>query len=93
MVSASFYLKRFIGQQGWRRLHYLTFALFLGAMMHGLFAGTDSREDWARYMYLGSGLAVLFLTFFRILVSRRVAAQAKLNPTPRREPTAVGQQL
>jgi len=75
VVTASFYLKRFIGQKGWRVLHYATFGLFLGAMVHGLLAGTDSREQWAQMTYLSSGLAVLFFTFFRILASRRVAAQ------------------
>jgi predicted ferric reductase len=75
-VSASFYLKRYIGQKGWRVLHYATFALFLGAMLHGIFAGTDTRQAWVQYMYLASGLAVLFLSFFRILASNRAARKA-----------------
>ena len=88
IMSASFYLKRFIGQKGWRNLHYLTFALFVGAMVHGLFAGTDSQELWAQYMYLGSGLGVLFLTFFRILASRRAAAKpARAAPANPQVPT------
>jgi len=86
IVSASFYLKRFIGQQGWRALHYATFALFVGATVHGVFAGTDSREQWAQLAYLSSGLLVLFLTFFRILASRRAMQQAKRPTAPAREP-------
>lgn len=90
LISASFYLKRFIGQKGWRLLHYATFALFLGAMLHGLFAGTDSDSRWVQYMYLGSGLAVLFLTFFRILASRRAAAPKKREaPKPIVAPPAM----
>jgi predicted ferric reductase len=72
IVTASFYLKRFIGQKGWRRLHYLSFALFVGALVHGVFSGTDSDETWAKVVYLGSGILVLFFTFFRILASKRV---------------------
>ena len=89
VVTASFYLKRFIGQMGWRVLHYATFALFLGAMVHGLLAGTDSREQWAQLTYLSSGLTVLFFTFFRILASRRVAAREAKRAVPPVQGTAV----
>ena len=90
IVTVSFYVKRLIGQQGWRVLHYATFGLFVGALVHGLLAGTDSRESWAQLTYLSSGLAVLFLTFFRILASRRVGQVAKRPATaaPRAEPAA-----
>jgi predicted ferric reductase len=80
IVSASFYLKKHIGQKGWRMLHYVTFVLFVTAMLHGLFAGTDSGARWVQFMYLGSGLALLFLTFFRILASRRAAAPKNRVP-------------
>ena len=83
IVTASFYLKRLISQQGWRLLHYTTFVLFIGATVHGVFAGTDSREQWAQIAYLSSGLLVLFLTFFRILASRRAMQQAKRPVAPK----------
>jgi predicted ferric reductase len=86
IVSGSFYLKRFIGQQGWRSLHYATFALFVGATAHGVFAGSDSRQEWAQLTYLAAGLLVLFLTFFRILASKRAMQQAKRPSAPPREP-------
>jgi hypothetical protein len=71
VVTASFYLKRFIGgQKGWRWLHYTTFALFLMALLHGLLSGTDSERPAVQYSYLASGAAVLFLVFFRILATR-----------------------
>jgi predicted ferric reductase len=92
IVSASFYLKKYIGQKGWRLLHYATFALFVTAMLHGLFAGTDSKQQWVQFMYLGSGLAVLFLTFFRILASRRAAApKRRETPPPAVAPPAVAE--
>jgi hypothetical protein len=59
--------------------------------LHGLFAGTDSKQ-WVQFMYLGSGLAVLFLTFFRILASRRAAAPKKREtPPPAVAPPAVAE--
>jgi DMSO/TMAO reductase YedYZ heme-binding membrane subunit len=80
IVSASFYLKRFIGQQGWRWVHYATFPLFVLAMVHGIYAGSDSGEAWAQLTYLSSGLMVLFFTFFRILASKRAERAAKAAP-------------
>ena len=76
IVSGSFWMKGLIGQRGWRALHYLTFLLFVGAILHGLLAGTDSSEPWAKWTYVAAGLAVLFLTFFRILASRRIGREA-----------------
>jgi predicted ferric reductase len=82
VISLSFYAKGLIGQKGWRLVHYLTFALFVGAMAHGLWAGTDTEKGPAQLSYLASGAGVLFLTFFRILAVRStkpkaVAAQAR----------------
>lgn len=88
IVSASFYLKGLIGQSLWRKLHYLTFALFIGAMAHGIWSGTDSGKTAVQVSYLASGIAVLFLTFFRILATRAVGgkprpARAGAAPAPK----------
>lgn len=84
IVVLSTYMKRWLGQKGWRMLHYASFALFVMAIAHGVIAGTDSGEIWVQLFYLGSGLTVLFLTFFRILAARNQAKltrpQAKLQP-------------
>jgi predicted ferric reductase len=77
LMTLSFYLKGMISQQTWRTLHYLTFALFIGALAHGLWAGTDTKLHYVQYSYLASGTAVLFLTFFRILASRSIAKKAR----------------
>ena len=76
IVTATFYVKQHIGHRGWRAVHNVTFVLFLGAMLHGVMAGTDSQELWAQVAYLSSGLAVLFLTFYRLLASKKVARRA-----------------
>ena len=77
LITLSFYLKGMISQKTWRTLHYLTFALFVGALAHGLWAGTDTKLNYVQYSYLASGTAVLFLTFFRILASRSIAKKAR----------------
>ena len=44
VVVGSFYVRRRIGQRAWRTLHYVTFLAFVGSTLHGLIAGTDSRQ-------------------------------------------------
>lgn len=66
LVTASFYVRRRIGQKTWRALHYVTFGIFFVALVHGLFAGTDSVTTWARLTYFATGGIVLILTLRRI---------------------------
>jgi predicted ferric reductase len=67
LTTISFQFRKQIGQNRWRRLHYLTFAVFILATVHGLMAGTDSSKPGMQALYLGSGLAVFFLTNYRLL--------------------------
>jgi len=69
-ITLSFYMKGVINQQWWRAIHYLTFGLFIGAMCHGLWIGTDTKRSVVYWSYLASAFGVLFLTFFRILAVR-----------------------
>jgi len=79
LVGLSFYVRRRIGHRVWRVLHYLSFAVFLLALGHGLWSGTDSGAGWARAMYWGSGGSVLFLTVFRVLVSGRASGRRRVS--------------
>ena len=45
-IASSFRLRKWIGQKGWRRLHYLSFGAFVLALGHALVAGTD-LHGWA----------------------------------------------
>jgi predicted ferric reductase len=71
LVTFSFYVRRWIGARTWRLLHYLSFAVFALALVHGLFSGTDSSVPWAFALYLGSAVSVLAMTIYRILAPRR----------------------
>jgi DMSO/TMAO reductase YedYZ heme-binding membrane subunit len=79
LVTASFYVRRHIGQRAWRALHYLTFLAFAGSTAHGIAAGTDSGQAWAQWMYLGAMTVVAFLLAYRIGISvaERVARRAR----------------
>lgn len=70
LVGLSFYVRRLIGRRLWRAIHYLSFAVFVLVLAHGLGSGTDSGAVWARGVYWASGASVLFLTWFRVFVSR-----------------------
>ena len=67
LVYASFSLRRMIGTRNWRRLHWATYAIFLGATVHGIAAGMDSTRPWAFTLYLGALGAVAFATAWRAL--------------------------
>lgn len=71
LTSASFSWRKWLGQQGWRRLHYLTFPAYGLATLHGLIAGTDSVNLGTRAMFVGSAAFILFLTNYRILAEHR----------------------
>jgi methionine sulfoxide reductase heme-binding subunit len=43
----------------WRRAHYLNFAVWLLALVHGLTAGTDAGTTWALVLYAASAWLVL----------------------------------
>lgn len=51
LVYVSFSLRRRIGTRAWRRLHWLTYLIFVLATLHGLAAGSDSDRPWALALY------------------------------------------
>lgn len=67
IVALSFYLRSRIGQKTWRRLHYLSFAMYIMGLAHGLLGGTDSSANWAQYYYWISVGSLLFLLIYRIV--------------------------
>jgi sulfoxide reductase heme-binding subunit YedZ len=75
-ITASFWFRRHLGTPWWRRLHKLTYALFVLASFHGLAAGTDSSRPWAQAIYLGIPTLVAFATAWRVLpaATNRTAA-------------------
>jgi cytochrome b561 len=67
LTTISFNFRKQIGQKRWRQLHYLTFAVYILATVHGMTAGTDSGNAGMRILYVASGLFILFLTNYRLL--------------------------
>lgn len=97
IIHVSFRLRRRIGVQNWRRLHYFAYLVFAGATVHGLLTGTDSDQIWALGIYAVAVGLVVSLTFWR-LDSAKVAASARAaqaaaratTPAADRRATATG---
>jgi sulfoxide reductase heme-binding subunit YedZ len=84
LVTLSFSLRRWIGARNWRRLHWAAYGIFLLATVHGLTAGTDSSQPWARSLYLGAVGAVAFATAWRALVRPARPTRSTRTPAPER---------
>jgi sulfoxide reductase heme-binding subunit YedZ len=54
----------------WRRLHFLNFAVWGLALVHGIAAGTDAASAWGLALYAGAGGAVTGATVWRALAAR-----------------------
>jgi sulfoxide reductase heme-binding subunit YedZ len=89
VVYASFSLKKRIGHRNWRRLHWATYAVFLGATAHGLMTGTDSVRAFG--VYLAAVFAVAAATAWRAFAPlarqlpqpvARTAPQPVAGPVP-----------
>jgi methionine sulfoxide reductase heme-binding subunit len=57
----------------WRRAHYLNFAVWLLAFVHGIFAGTDATTPWGVGLYLASAAMVGALVAGRFMPDPRPA--------------------
>ena len=84
VVYLSFGLRKRIGVRNWRRLHYVTYAIFAAVTLHGLAAGTDTSQGWAIWLYACAVGAVVTATAWRVLTTG--AARA---PIPRPQPSPV----
>jgi predicted ferric reductase len=87
LVTVTFYLRKRIGMHAFRIIHVLSLVGYLGATLHGVYAGTDSPLPAMQFLYKATALVVIFLTIFwlvllalRKLEARREAlAAARLS--------------
>jgi predicted ferric reductase len=66
IVTASFYVRRSIGQRTWRILHYVTFAVYAMVLFHSIVSGTDTGSSWAQATYWGSLVSLGVLVWYRV---------------------------
>ena len=64
----------------WRTIHLLAVPAFVLALLHGVFAGTDTQRPWMIALYGTTGV----LTFFLVIVRGLTADYRPPRPTPPR---------
>ena len=86
-VIVASWMRSRIGTTWWRRTHLLAVPTFALSLVHGVFSGTDSREPWMFWIYVVTGLFVLFLVVVRGLTAGYRPSRAP-PPEPRVRPAA-----
>jgi hypothetical protein len=54
-------------------IHYFSFLTFALALLHGIFAGTDSAVVAIQIFYWATGASLIFLLVYRILITKFAA--------------------
>lgn len=72
-LGLSFYVRKSIGIQTWRKLHRFTIVAYAMAVVHTITAGTDGTSPWLRTPVLASAGLVTLLFLVRIASGRSTA--------------------
>ena len=70
LVTFTFYIRKRISMKTFRKIHYLSIVAFIGALFHGLYAGTDSALNWTQIMYWGTFLSTVFFGVYWLVLFR-----------------------
>lgn len=80
LVTVTFYMRQRIGMRAFRTIHLLSFLAYLGATVHGLYAGTDSALPVMKLIYDSTFLSIVFLTVYWLVIG---SSKKRLNPESR----------
>jgi predicted ferric reductase len=67
IIVLSYYVRKQLSRKGWRLVHFLSFACFLFALIHGITSGTDASLVGMQLVYLTSGGILTTLILYRML--------------------------
>lgn len=81
-VTVTFYLRRQIGYGAFRLIHYASYAVFVLSLVHGLLAGSDTRNGAVLALYVTAGLSVAALTIVRLLRRSSPPRHSTRAPSP-----------
>ncbi|MEX0984160.1 MAG: ferric reductase-like transmembrane domain-containing protein, partial [Actinomycetota bacterium] len=73
-VVASSWVRKRLSTRMWRAMHLIATPAFLLALLHGVFAGTDTNEPWMVALYGITGLVTVFLLLVRGMTARMTRA-------------------
>ena len=84
LVTFTFYVRKQIGRRMWHLIHFLSYAVFIMALAHGLFSGTDSGNVWVVGMYWMGTVSLAVLTVYRLATAKMMVTQPGSPSTARR---------
>jgi sulfoxide reductase heme-binding subunit YedZ len=88
-LAVTNHYRKSLSHNFWRRAHYLNFAVWLLALVHGIAAGTDRGTVWALALYIGTASVVAGLTAGRFADT----LTAWKNPQPWRQSSQLAGRL
>lgn len=75
-LGLSFYARKRIGVQTWRKLHRFTIVAYVMSVIHMITAGTDGTSPWLRTPVLASAALIAVMFAARVASARRGPAGA-----------------
>jgi sulfoxide reductase heme-binding subunit YedZ len=79
LAFTNHYRHRLIPHSVWRRIHYLNFAVWIGATVHGIGSGTDRNAVWLLAVYAAAAAVVTGAIVWRFARLRPLALGAALG--------------
>lgn len=76
-LGLSFYARKRIGVQTWRKLHRFTIVAYVMSVIHMITAGTDGTSPWLRTPVLASAALIAVMFAARMASARRGPASAR----------------
>jgi sulfoxide reductase heme-binding subunit YedZ len=80
VVVATSLLRARIGVRVWRAIHWITYALWPAAWLHGFFTGSDRDEVWLRLVAIACLLAVAAAGVWRCVPGFAEGSRLRLRP-------------
>lgn len=81
VIGTSSVIRRLIGFRNWKRIHMLSFPLFVIALVHSAAGGTDTLTPAGTAMYVATGGTVFALTAARFFGGGRRSTLIPARPT------------
>ncbi len=85
-VGISTWIRPLIGYKWWRRLHYVTLALYVLVTLHGIMTGSDTSTAWSIGIYGVSIVTVGLLLTRRIVLSVKARNEKLARPVATSRP-------
>ncbi len=86
LILGTSWIRKKLSTKFWRVIHLLAVPMFTAAMVHGIFAGTDTARPWMFWTYVGTGALTVFLVLVRGLTAgfrpERAPRPERAGPAP-----------